>query len=162
MSSALPKSTSASASAESKAPISVGDENTEGKKKIEAKIEAIEAKIETLEAQLKNAEEERDLWKKRDINSLQYKDAKEEVLRLTSRINKEEDQLHDLREKEKLLLQLRTSSSVPSPGKSPLPSTLCPSPSPSCWPFRWLLIAALPCVCVCVCVSCSYSLKQIG
>ena len=45
MSSALNKASSASASAESKAPISVGDENAEGKKKIEAKIEAIEAEV---------------------------------------------------------------------------------------------------------------------
>ena len=133
MSSALPTSTSASASAESKAPISVGDENTEGKKKIEAKIEAIEAKIETLEAQLKKAEEERDLWKKRDINSLQYKDAKEEVLRLTSRIHDEEAQLHDLREEKKLLLQPHASSSTPSQGKSSSPYVLCAGVC--CWCF---------------------------
>src|SRR3989338_5540655 len=120
MSSALPTSTSASASAESKAPISVGDENAEGKKKIEAKIEAIEAKIETLEAQLKKAEEERDLWKTKDINSQQYKDAKEEVTRLTSQLHDLRQELHDLRRKEELLLQLLTSSSAPSQGKPPL------------------------------------------
>src|SRR3989338_1262186 len=117
MSSALPKSTSASASAESKAPISVGDENVEGKKKIEAKIEAIEAEVQDLKAQLKKAEKKRDDWEEKDINSQQYKDAKEEVLSLRARINKEEDQLHDLRRKEELLLQRSTSSSASSQGK---------------------------------------------
>ena len=128
MSSALNKASSASASAESKAPVLVADQEiTNVKTKIdaiEAKIEAIEAEVQDLKAQLKKAEKKRDDWEEKDINSQQYKDAKEEVLSLRARINKEEDQLlalrqelHDLRRKEELLLQLPTSSSASSQGK---------------------------------------------
>ena len=121
MSSALNKASSASASAESKAPVLVADQEITN---VKTKIDAIEAKIEALEAQLKKAEKKRDDWEEKDINSQQYKDAKEEVLSLRARINKEEDQLlalrqelHDLRRKEELLLQLPTSSSATSQGK---------------------------------------------
>src|SRR3989338_4310467 len=118
MSSALNKASSGSASAESKAPVLVADQEMTDLKE---KIKATEAEIQDLKAQLKEAEKERDLWNEKDINSLQYKDAKEEVLSLRARINKEEDQLHELRRKEELLLQLPTSSSAPSQGKSHLP-----------------------------------------
>src|SRR3989338_1390729 len=128
MSSALNKASSASASAESKAPVLVADQEITN---VKTKIDTIEAKIKALEAQLKKAEKKRDDWEEKDINSLQYKDAKEEVLRLTSRVNKEEDQLHDLRRKEELLLQLHASSSTPSQGESPP----CLVPLPPCSSF---------------------------
>ena len=130
MSSALNKASSASASAESKAPVLVADQEMTDLKE---KIDAIEAKIEALEAQLKKAEKERDLWKEKDINSLQYKDAKEEVLSLRARINKEEDQLLALREEKKLLLQPHASSSTPSQSKSSSPYVLCAGVC--CWCF---------------------------
>ena len=133
MSSALPTSTSASASAESKAPISVGDENTEGKKKIEAKIEAIEAEVQDLKAQLKKAEKKRDDWEEKNINSKEFDVAEKEVLSLRARIHDEETQLHDLREEKKLLLQPHASSSTPSQGKSSSPYVLCAGVC--CWCF---------------------------
>ena len=106
MSSALNKASSASASAESKAPVLVADQEITN---VKTKIDTIEAKIEALEAQLKKAEKKRDDWEEKDINSLQYKDAKEEVLSLRARIHDEEAQLLALRRKEELLLQPPTS-----------------------------------------------------
>src|SRR3989338_4039133 len=110
MSSALNKASSGSASAESKAPVLVADQEMTDLKE---KIKATEAEVQDLKAQLKKAEKERDLWKKKDINSKEFDVAEKEVLSLRARIHDEEAQLHDLREEKKLLLQPPTSSSLP-------------------------------------------------